>query len=80
MPRPRPLRGHIAQREEQKETQFSSLLAHDSTLDGINFRAVDAAKLVRELEKPRMNGAIAPWPACGRTPTTGRSPCRLGRR
>jgi hypothetical protein len=33
------LEGHIAQSEQQKKTQFSTLESHDSTLDGINFKA-----------------------------------------
>ena len=41
---------HIAQREDRGKTQFSSLVAHDGTLDGINFVAPDPARLVRAFE------------------------------
>ena len=41
---------HIAQSEKQGKTQFSTLEAKDSTLDGINFMAADPARLVRALE------------------------------
>ncbi len=42
---------HIAETETPgKAKQFSTLQAHDSTLDGVNFVAVNPAVLVRELE------------------------------
>ena len=44
------IRSHIAQSEKQNKTQFSTLEAKDSTLDGINFIAVDPAELVRAFE------------------------------
>lgn len=47
------LKDHIAQSEKQGKTQFSTLAAKDSTLDGINFIAVNPAKLVGELENAK---------------------------
>jgi hypothetical protein len=55
------IEGHIAQtdkliRKQDKilgKTQFSTLEANESTLDGINFRAVDPDLLVRELERAK---------------------------
>ncbi|MGH9847702.1 MAG: hypothetical protein ACREEM_54120, partial [Blastocatellia bacterium] len=41
---------HIAQSEKQQKTQFSTLEAHDSTLDGINFIANSPKQLAREYE------------------------------
>lgn len=41
---------HIAQSEKQNKTQFSTLEAHDSTLDGINFVAADPKLLAKAFE------------------------------
>jgi hypothetical protein len=45
------LKDHIAQSEKQGKTQFSTLAAKDSTLDGLNFIAANPAKLVGALER-----------------------------
>ncbi|HVQ77856.1 MAG TPA: hypothetical protein VMT79_20230 [Candidatus Binatia bacterium] len=42
---------HIAQSEQQGKTQFSTLDAHDATLDGINFIAAEPARLVSAFER-----------------------------
>ena len=47
---------HIAQSEQQKKTQFSTLETHDSTLDGINFRANDPKLLAKAFD-----GATDKW-------------------
>lgn len=44
---------HIAQSEKQNKTQFSSLEAHDSTLDGISFVAADPKLLAKAFENIR---------------------------
>jgi hypothetical protein len=44
------IESHIAQSEKQDKTQFSTLEAKDSTLDGINFIAVDPKELADELK------------------------------
>src|SRR5262245_4755741 len=41
---------YSAQSKKKDKTQFSTLEAKDSTLDGINFIAADPARLVRALE------------------------------
>ena len=41
---------HLAQSDKQGKTQFSTLVAHDSTLDGIKFIAANPAKLAHEFE------------------------------
>lgn len=50
--------GHIAQREEfdkktGAKTQFSTLAAHDSTLDGINFIAKDPKTLAKAFDNAK---------------------------
>jgi hypothetical protein len=35
------IQNHIAQSEKKDKTQYSTLEAHDSTLDGINFIAAN---------------------------------------
>ncbi len=47
------IKNHIAQSGKQGKTQFSTLEAKDSTLDGINFIAADPALLVGELERAK---------------------------
>jgi hypothetical protein len=44
---------HIAQSEKKDKTQFSTLEVYDSTLDGINFIAVNPAELVRAFESAK---------------------------
>ena len=44
---------HIAQSEKKGKTQFSTLEAHDATLDGINFIAADAARLAGAFERAK---------------------------
>src|SRR5262249_32233150 len=41
---------HIAQSEKTNKTQYSTLEAHDSTLDGINFVAVNPRTLAGEFQ------------------------------
>jgi hypothetical protein len=54
------LERHIAQSEEQGKTDFSTLQAHDSTLDGINFRAADPKLLASAFYNAKDNwGASA---------------------
>ncbi len=44
---------HIAQNEQKGKTDFSSLESHESTLDGINFKAEDPKLLARIFENAR---------------------------
>lgn len=50
---PLAIRPHIAQRTKPGEVEFSSLESGESTLDGIDFVAVDAARLASTLDDAR---------------------------
>jgi hypothetical protein len=45
------IEAHIAQREDKDKTEYSTLEAHDATLDGINFRAKDPKALASAFQR-----------------------------
>src|SRR5215831_9737971 len=47
------IENHIAQSEKQNKTQYSTLEAKDSTLDGINFIAVNPKTLAGALQSAK---------------------------
>lgn len=47
------IEAHIAQSEEQGKTEFSTLEAHESTLDGINFKAKNPQLLAEAFQRAK---------------------------